>query len=162
MRPGADPLTPRRLGPDDPALPEVLTLILTTFAYMEGRIDPPSSMLRLTKDKIAEQAATSEVWAIEDDGRVVACVFLTPRPEALYLGKLAVAVSLRGRGLARRLVDVAEARARARCLPAVELQSRVELTDNHSAFAALGFRMAAETAHPGYDRATSLTFIKPI
>lgn len=159
--PAASPL-PRRLGADDPALQGVLALIRTTFAYMEGRIDPPSSMHRLTLDALTEQAAESEVWAVEDEGRVVACVFLTPRGQSLYLGKLAVAVSHRGRGLARRLVDLAVARARELGLKAVELQSRVELTDNHSAFAALGFRVAGETAHPGFDRPTSLTFVRPI
>ncbi len=153
---------PRRLRPDDPALGAVLALIRTSFAYMEGRIDPPSSMHRLTLDEIAAQARQSEVWAIEDERRVVACVFLTPTPGALYLGKLAVAITHRGQGLARRLVCLAEERARALGLASVELKSRVELTENHSAFAALGFRVAGETTHPGFDRATSLTFVKPI
>lgn len=39
---------PRRPGPDDPCLAEVLALIRCSFAYMDGRIDPPSSMHRLT------------------------------------------------------------------------------------------------------------------
>jgi predicted N-acetyltransferase YhbS len=152
----------RRVAADDDALGAVLALIRTTFAYMEGRIDPPSSMHRLTLDELARQAETAEVWIAEEDDRVVACVVLTPHSDALYLGKLAVAVSHRGRGLARRLVALAEERARALHLTAVELQSRVELTENHSAFSALGFRMTAETTHPGYDRPTSLTFVKPI
>ncbi|MDH3263003.1 MAG: GNAT family N-acetyltransferase, partial [Paracoccaceae bacterium] len=138
---------PRRLGPDDPALSGVRSLIRTCFAYMEGRIDPPSSMHRLSLRDISEQAARAELWVIEDEGRVVACVFLTPNADALYLGKLAVAVSDRGRGLARRLVRLAETRARELGLRAVELQSRVELTENHTAFSAMGFRVTGETAH---------------
>jgi len=153
---------PRRLSPKDPALPAVLALIRTTFAYMEGRIDPPSSMHKLTLEELARQAAASEVWAIEDDGRVVACVFLKPRGGVLGLGKLAVAMSHRGQGLARQLVSMAEARARELGLGAVELQSRIELTENHTAFAALGFKVSGETAHPGFDRPTSLTFVKPL
>lgn len=156
------PLALRRLGPGDPALASVLSLIRTSFAYMEGRIDPPSSMHNLTQDALERQAAEAEVWAVEDDGRVVACVVLTPRPPALYLGKLAVAHTHRGQGLARRLVALAAERARRLGLDKVELQSRVELTDNHSVFAALGFKVAGETAHPGFDRTTSLTFIKPV
>lgn len=163
---GALDLRPRRLAADDPALAGVLALIRTTFAYMEGRIDPPSSMHRLTLDEVARQAAGSEVWAVEDAGRVVACVFLTPSGTAgdgaLYLGKLAVAVSHRGRGLARRLVALAETRARELGLAAVTLQSRIELAENHAAFAAMGFRVTAETAHPGFDRPTSVTFVKPV
>lgn len=153
---------PRRLEADDAMLGAVLGLIRTTFAYMEGRIDPPSSLHRLTREELARQAAEGEVWAIVAADRPVACVFLTPRPPVLCLGKLAVAPTHRGRGFARRLVALAEARAQALGLDAVELESRVELTENHSAFAAMGFRVAGERAHPGYDRATSLTFVKPI
>jgi predicted N-acetyltransferase YhbS len=158
----ADIHKPRQLAPDDGALAEVLTLIRTTFAYMEGRIEPPSSMHRLTLEEIARQAAQAEIWVIEDDARLVACVFLTPKCRTLYLGKLAVAVSHRGQGLARRMVALAETRARQLGLASVELESRVELTENHSAFAALGFRVTGETAHPGFDRPTSLTFAKPL
>jgi ribosomal protein S18 acetylase RimI-like enzyme len=152
----------RRLGPGDPALAGVLSLLRASFAYMEGRIDPPSSLHRLTFGDVEAQATRAEVWAIEDEGRVVASVFLTPQAHALSLGKLAVAVTHRGRGLARRLVAIAERRAAELGLPSVELQSRVELTENHSAFAAMGFRVTGETTHPGFDRPTSLTFAKPI
>jgi predicted N-acetyltransferase YhbS len=138
----------------------VLNLLRAAFAYMEGRIDPPSSLLALTEEAIVAQAEEGELWTIEDNGHVVACVFFRLRPEALYLGKLAVAPTHRGRGLARRLVALAEERARALGRNAVELQSRVELTENHSAFTAMGFALVAETAHPGYDRPTSLTFMK--
>ena len=127
---------------------------------MEGRIDPPSSMHRLTEAAIADQARTGEVWIAGDPP--VACVFLTPRPDALYLGKLAVAVGHRGRGLARRLVDHASRRAAARGLPALELQTRIELTENHAAFAGMGFAATGTTAHQGYDRPTSITMRRPV
>lgn len=140
----------------------ILRLVRESFAYMEGRIDPPSSMHRLTAGAIAEQAQTGEVWVFEDDGTPVACLFLTPRPDALYLGKLAAAETHRGKGLARRMVEQAEARARALNLPALELQSRIELTENHAAFAAMGFVQVGATAHPGYDRPTSLSFRKAL
>ena len=138
----------------------LLRLVQESFAYMDGRIDPPSSMHRLTPGAIAEQARTGEVWVFEEDGAPVACVFLTPRPDALYLGKLAVARAHRGQGFARHLVEQAEARARALNLHGLELQSRIELTENHTAFAAMGFGQVGATAHPGYDRPTSLTFQK--
>ncbi|NDA32773.1 MAG: hypothetical protein EBZ04_11080 [Betaproteobacteria bacterium] len=41
--------------------------------------------------------------------------------------------------------------------PFLELQTRVELIENHVTFGALGFVRVAETAHPGYSRATSIT-----
>ena len=140
----------------------VLRLIRAAFADMDGRIDPPSSMHALTALAIAAQAEAGEVWVIEAAGVPVACLFLTVKPASLYLGKLAVAEAWRGRGLARRLVETAEARARAIGLPALELQTRVELTENHAAFRAMGFTQTAATAHDGYDRPTSLTFRKPL
>ncbi|WP_431298231.1 GNAT family N-acetyltransferase [Tabrizicola sp. BL-A-41-H6] len=143
----------------------LLTLIQTEFAAMDGRINPPSSMHRLTADAIAEQAATAEVWAIGSPP--VACVFLTPRlhsldTASLYIGKLAVARSQRRQGLARALIATAETRARALLLPALELQTRVELTENHDTFRALGFVEVARTAHPGYSHPTTITFRRPV
>jgi ribosomal protein S18 acetylase RimI-like enzyme len=136
---------------------DVLRLIQSAFAYMDSRIDPPSSMHRLTVEDLARSA---EVWAIGHPP--AACMVLTPKENSLYLGKLAVAGNQRGKGLARRLTDHACARARALGLPAVELQTRVELIENHKAFRALGFTETGRTAHPGHDRPTSVTFRKPV
>jgi GNAT superfamily N-acetyltransferase len=138
----------------------VLRLISTAFAAMEGRIDPPSSMHNLTLEDIARQAEEGEVWVTGDPP--VACMFLTPKGEALYLGRIAVASSHRNQGHARALIDAAEARARELGFKALELQSRVELIENHAVFAALGFTQAGMTAHPGYDRPTSITFRKAV
>lgn len=135
----------------------VLRLIQTEFADMQGRIDPPSSMLALTE---ASLAAMPEVWVAGTPP--VACMVLTPKTDVLYLGKLAVARAHRGQGLARQMVAVAEARARDLGLPWLELQTRIELVENHTAFAALGFVETAKTAHKGYDRPTTITFRKAI
>ena len=149
----------RQLGSDDD-FHEVLALIRTTFAYMEGRIDPPSSMQRLTVADLAHAAETGEVWVAGDP--VLGCVVLRPGAEALHLGKLAVADAVRGTGLGRALVARAEASALARGLPAVQLQCRVELTELHGFYRALGYAETARTAHPGFDRPTSVTFRKPV
>lgn len=153
-------MQPQRLTPTDNPAP-VLALIRAAFAGMEGRVDPPSSARDLTEDSVRAQAAQGEVWRIGKDP-VLACVFLTVRPGALYLGKLATAEAARGQGLARRLVDHAAARARALDLPLLELRVRVELVENHAAFAAMGFVQTGATAHPGYDRPTSFTFQRKV
>lgn len=145
---------------DDPA--PILSLIRAEFASMEGRIDPPSSMHRLTEAGVTRQAETGEVWVIGPAQAPLACLFLTPKPGALYLGKLAVAGDARGQGHARRLVALAEDRARALGLAALELQTRIELTENHAAVTRLGFVCVGGTAHPGYDRVTSWTWRKPV
>ncbi|MEQ9125696.1 MAG: GNAT family N-acetyltransferase [Alphaproteobacteria bacterium] len=154
-------LSPVRADPDAD-FDAILALIRRCFAHMEGRIDPPSSMHRLTAAAIREQAAAGEVWQVMDGGAPIACVFLTPRPDCLYLGKLAVDSAWRGRGLARRLVETAAARAREFGLPALELQTRIELVENRRTFAAMGFDRTGETAHPGYDRPTSVTMRRAV
>ena len=144
----------------DPALwPPILALLHEAFVYMEGRIDPPSSLRDLTPEALTRQTETREIWVI---GAPVACVFLTPKPGALYVGKLAVAAGHRGQGLARRLVDLAEERARDHGLPMLELQTRVELVENQTAFRAMGFQEVGRTAHPGYDRPTSITYRRAV
>ncbi len=159
--PGAA-MEPRRLTSAYQHWDAVLALILDAFAFMEGRIDPPSSAHRLTVAEMAAQAGTGAVWAIEEQGRPVACLFAKPRGDALYLGKLAVARSHRNRGLAGILAAAAETEARARGLARLELETRVELTENHAAFARLGFAKTGETAHSGYDRPTSITMSRPL
>lgn len=139
----------------DPALAALLALIRDSFAYMDGRIDPPSSMHRLTLEEIEAQCEAGDVWSL--GAPPVACMVLTPQPGRLYLGKLAVADAHRRRGLAARLVDIAQDRARALSLPRIVLQSRVELTEVHAAFAQLGFVHTGATAHPGFNRPTSVT-----
>ena len=144
----------------DPALwPPILTLLHQAFAYMEGRIDPPSSLRDLTPEALTRQAEVGEIWVL---GAPVACVFLTPKPGALYVGKLAVAEGHRGQGLARRLIDLAEERARERGLPDVELQTRVELVENQAAFRAMGFFEVGRTAHKGYDRPPAITYRRAV
>jgi GNAT superfamily N-acetyltransferase len=156
----ADAPIPRRLGPDDPAIGAVHALLTAAFAHMEGRIHPPSSLGRMGPAELAVEAGRAELWVLGDPPR--ACVILTPQPDTLYLGKLAVAARARGQGLARVLVDHAGARARALGLPHVTLQTRVELTENHATFARLGFSEVGRTAHPGYDRPTSITFRRAV
>ena len=155
-------MRPRRAGPDYPRWQEVLRLILDAFAFMEGRIDPPSSAHRLTVADMAAQAGSGAVWVIEEAGAPVACVFAKAKGDALYLGKLAVAASHRGRGLARLLIEAAASEARALGLGWLELETRIELTENHAAFARLGFAKSGETRHPGFDRPTSKTMRKSL
>lgn len=155
-------MTPLRVTPDYPRWDAVLRLILDAFAFMDGRIDPPSSAHRLTTAEMAAQAATGAVWIVEETNTPVACLFAKPQGDALYLGKIAVAATHRGQGLARMLIATAEAEARARGLILLELQTRIELTENRAAFTRLGFTKTGETAHPGFDRPTSITMQRPL
>ena len=143
---------------DSNDLPAILTLIRDSFAYMDSVIDPPSSMHRMTLDSLRATADTCEIWTL---GRQ-ACVILTPKQDTLYVGKLCVAPPARGQGLAREMITHAATRAKALDLPSLTLEVRVELTDNHATFKAMGFTEVARTAHHGYARPTSITFQKKL
>ena len=136
---------------------ELLALILDAFAFMDGRIDPPSSALRLTPERLAADAASGIAFVAETGGALVGCVFCKPKGDALYIGKLAVRPDCQKRGVGRALIAAVEAAARDRGCAALELQTRIELVENHAAFAAMGFRRTAENAHPGYHRPTNVT-----
>jgi GNAT superfamily N-acetyltransferase len=150
---------PERLSSDAPDIAAVHDLLCEAFAYMEGRIDPPSSLASLTRDDLRKMAAEGPAWVIRDP-MPVACVFCRIEADSLYLGKLAVSRARRGQGLSRLILEAAEAEALRLGLPALLLQSRVELVENHAVFRAMGFHQIAETRHPGYGRTTSLTFGK--
>ena len=136
----------------------VLALITSAFANMEGRINPASSAANLTPDSLAHQSQTAEIWVIGIPPQ--ACMILTPKPGRLYLGKLAVAQADQGRGLARSLITHAETRARALGLPILELETRIELTENHAFIEHLGFHETARKSHPGFTNPTSITYTK--
>ncbi len=123
-------LVPRRLAPQDLHLAAVLTLIRESFAGMDGRIDPPSSMHTLTLADLSD--AKHEVWVIGTPP--LACMVLTPQADTIYLGKLAVTPTMRGRGLTRIMVAQAAQRARALTLLAITLQTRIELIENQQIF----------------------------
>jgi Acetyltransferases len=157
---GEAQMTPERIAPEDARVTEALNLIRTAFAGMEGRIDPPSSMHRMTFESLREDARLRELWGI--GAPLVACVILTEKPGRLYIGKLAVAEEAQGKGLARELIGMAEKRAKELRLNRLELETRVELTENHAVFTRLGFVETGRKAHAGYDRPTSITFQKPV
>ncbi|MEQ8366096.1 MAG: GNAT family N-acetyltransferase [Roseicyclus sp.] len=137
-------------------------LLRDAFAYMEARIDPPSSLHAMSPDDLAAQSAEMDLLLVRAAGQPVACLFGHSRPDCYYIGKLAVAAPQRSKGLARELINTAATRARALGHDVLELNTRVELVENHAAFARLGFHQSGVFTHPGYDRPTSLTFRRPL
>jgi predicted N-acetyltransferase YhbS len=141
---------------------DVLALIMRAFASMDGVIDPPSSAHLLTADSLRDKARRETGFVALDEDRIVGCVFALERVAEFYVGKLAVAPDCQGQGIGRRLMQAVEDLARSRGKAAIELQSRIELTANHAAFARLGFHETERTAHEGYLRPTSITMRKAI
>jgi GNAT superfamily N-acetyltransferase len=140
----------------------VRTLIQEAFAYMEGRIDPASSASRLTPQSMAVDAADGALLLAWSESTLVGCAFVRRKEAALYIGKLAVRPAIHGKGIGKALVEAARAEARRLGLKVLELQTRIELIENHAAFARMGFVQTATTAHPGFKRPTSITMQAPV
>jgi len=139
---------------------ELLGLVQASFAYMNGRIDPPSSALALTPQSLREKASNEICYVALDGDKIAGCVFCRIEPDSLYIGKLAVLPETQGRGIGKRLLTCAEAEARKRDLANLRLETRIELVDNHTTFAAWGFIKTAENRHSGFDRTTSIEMRK--
>ena len=140
----------------------LMALLHAAFAFQEGRIDPPSSLHSFDAASIAAKAKEERLFLAFDDGRLAGCIFAKPRGDHAYVGKMAVSPTLQGKGIGRRLMLAAEGFARESGLAALELQTRIELTENHETFAALGFAKISEGAHAGYDRKTFITMRKTL
>jgi GNAT superfamily N-acetyltransferase len=137
---------------------KVLDLIQKAFTEQTGKIDPPSSMHKLTISDVKAHAENEIVWVLQNTTTVQACLFGTREGDALYLSKLSVAKSARGKGAARQLIGHAAAYARDQNITKLTLISRIELTGNHSLFEHLGFTKSGFGSHPGYDRPTEIHF----
>lgn len=137
-------------------------LVADAFADMDGRIDPPSSIHRWSPDVFATEALCGAVYLAEDDGALIGAGFGKIAGDAYYVGKVAVSPDARDKGVAKAIIAMAEEDAKLLGLATLELECRIELTENHQTFAALGFSKTGETAHAGYDRPTSITMRKPV
>lgn len=141
---------------------ELLALILGAFSYMDGRIDPPSSAHALDIELLRQKIVDEIAFGVRDGERLVGCIFCKPEDDCLYIGKLAVAPETQGKGIGRLLLAEAEATARALKLPALRLLTRIELIDNHRAFAAWGFVQSDTMCHPGFTRPTAIEMRKTL
>jgi GNAT superfamily N-acetyltransferase len=130
---------------------------------MDGRIDPPSSMNRLTSKSVVKQMEDEILLVINHQSRPIACAFVTELSDAFYIGKLAVDEGHRNRGASTAILKWVEnlSRDTGEYKP-LRLQTRIELTENHAIFAHHGFVKTEEGRHPGFDRTTEITMEKPV
>lgn len=150
----------KRHAPNSDDFPVILDLVRHAFAYMDGIVDPASTVNLMSVASLQKSAETGEVWTLGTP--IVGCMVLTPKDDMLYLGKLAVADSEQGKGLARVLIEHACERAKSLGLTGVELGTRIELTNNQRAFEKMGFVEFERECHPGFDRHTAITYRRAV
>jgi GNAT superfamily N-acetyltransferase len=90
----------------------------------------------------------------EADGQIVGCGLWSVRDGGLYFGRMSVAAQWRKAGVARQMVAIAEAAARAQGLPKLWVGVRLALASNRRLFTSLGYHDTTLHAHDGFSAPT--------
>ncbi len=128
--------------PDRTDWAEVHDLITEAFSYITEYGLRPKVLTR-SPDDLRRDASSQHVVLASDAVRVVGCVFARPSldfKDAFYLGRLAVAESQRGKGVARRLIDAVAKEAKIRGHASLVLDTSVHFLELYKTFERLGFR----------------------
>jgi N-acetylglutamate synthase-like GNAT family acetyltransferase len=137
----------RRAEPSD--VPAIERLVHDAFGKYVARIGrPPAPMLA----DYTAAVATSRVWVIEVDGRIVGAAVNEVHDDHLLLDTIAVAPGTQGRGYGARLLARAEEDARELGLPEVRLFTHQTMTENQAYYPRRGYVETARGHQDGYDR----------
>jgi len=148
----------RPLTTDDAAI--AASLICQAFAAQSRATDPPPGALGETMASVAAKLAAGGGAGAEADGALVGVVLWAEKDGGLYVGRVSVAPSWRGRGVGGALLAASEAEARRRGLKRMTLRVRLALEENQRLFAAFGFAPVGQGAHPGYFEPTFMVMEK--
>lgn len=152
---GAEPCI--RVGTDADS-PGCARLIREAFAEYPGCLYLPEEMPELVALASHFEARCGRLWVAEMDGDLVGCLGVDQAPltDGIELHKLYVARPARRHGLAGRLYRQAEAFARERRAPFIELWTDTRFLDAHRFYERLGFtrlpgRRALDDASRSYE-----------
>ncbi len=140
----------------------LLSLIQSSYAYMEGQVDPPSSLHSYDTKTLKTKSREEILWLAYADRDLVGSIFGKVNGKSLYVGKLAIDPEHQGKGIGGQLMKALETEALERNLEELELEVRIELTGNQKAFAAMGFHVSKSSIHEGYDKVTFLEMRKKL
>ncbi|WP_187144269.1 GNAT family N-acetyltransferase [Microvirga massiliensis] len=121
---------------------DLFGLLALCFAEYPGCfVDPHCDLADLREPAAATAEREGAFWVIEDHaGRICACIAVDfPEARVMELHRLYVRPDRRRRGLAARLVETAEAFARARGSTHVVLWSDTRFRDAHRLYERLGY-----------------------
>jgi predicted N-acetyltransferase YhbS len=96
----------------------VSALVVAAFKVERFFIDRD----RIDPAKVREMLGTGKYLIVEDNGTLIACVYVELRGQRAYFGLLGVEPSRQGQGLGRKLVEEAESYARAAGCEFVDLR----------------------------------------
>jgi predicted N-acetyltransferase YhbS len=117
-------------------VPRIVALLNTAFAMERDFIDKD----RTSTPEIERYMTTGAFYVVDGDaGGLSSCMYLEQRGDRMYLGMLAVAPRLQGRGLGRRMMDEADRRATAHGCCALDIRIVDRRTELPPFYRKLGF-----------------------
>jgi len=91
-------------------------------------------------------------FVAESDGEIVGVLVLIQTESGTLLDNVAVHPAHQGKGLGRRLIDLAESEARRRGSPQLDLYTHECMTENIAMYTALDFAETGRRTEKGYRR----------
>ena len=134
-------MAPVRPATDDDAA-DVIDLIARAFAEYPGcvlDVDREEPELR------TPASSFDRFWVVEENGTVVGCIACALHGDIVELEKLYVDAAVRGRGLARQLVELVENTAHDHGATLIELWSDTRFTTAHAVYEHLGYARTGRT-----------------
>jgi ribosomal protein S18 acetylase RimI-like enzyme len=138
-------------SPED--APLVCRIMHEAFVEYRGVLDPPSAVHEETPEVVRQ--------AIHEGGAVLAWLAdvavgsarYKPTPDGLYVGRVSVLPTYRGRGIASAMMDYMDRTALRLGFRAVRLGVRESLPSNFALYQKLGYQIVLVEQHPkGPDR----------
>lgn len=127
-------LTIRRPAPEEAAA--IAALVDEAYGPWVARIGrKPFPMI----DDYAARIAADQAWVIGPPGALLGILVLEDNPDGFLLDNIATAAAARGQGIGRRLLEFAEAQARAAGHAQIILYTNVLMTENIALYARIGY-----------------------
>ena len=138
---------------DAPAMRELARAAYAHYVTRIGREPAPISA------DYPAVIANAEVWVAERAGNLAGFLVLYVRDDHLLLDNVAVSPDAQRSGIGKRLLDLADERARAAGLPEVRLYTNAAMTENLDYYPRHGYRETHRAAQDGFQR---VFFTKPL
>lgn len=127
---------------------EIRKCVEAAYRHYTARIGkPPGPML----DDYAEVIERHRVFVVDADD-IVGVLVLIEKEAGMLLDNVAVRPDQQGKGLGRRLIDLAESETRAAGFGQLDLYTHECMTENIELYESLGYSQTERRREQGYDR----------
>lgn len=149
------PVIRKAISADVPAMRECVHDAYRHYADRIGK--PPGPML----DDYADVLQKHEAYVVEQDGAIVGVLVLICDEDKILLDNVAVQPVCQGRGIGRRLIGLAEARAGELGYTHLDLYTHILMTENLEMYRRLGYVETARRYVRGYHRVYMRKTLEP-